>query len=440
MTERNDRAPEFLTVLPDPALFRAARIMQRICIAIAIVAALWELLQSFGSAHDAALASLPVLLETFACALSLLLSEPNRLFALPYVRRSAKILVLFGAAVVLFWIFAIASPANPLHAAAPPARVPAGFLLLALTVILVDNAHWLVNRAADGLVCALCLLSLLLVSDTVFASSALFGRSSGTQTSIAVLVCLAALTTAVTLRQAEHGVLSIFLGVGNGPRLARVFTPILLILTFVWQALSTRVSGPLGAALVGALAVAFSVGILLYFSWRISRMENEIHDLVLRDESTRLYNPRGFHMLAEHALRLAKRTNVPFSVLFIELENLADIHAQHGNDATAASLAEAGEILRATFREVDIKGRLGADEFAVAGRFDRCGIAVAAMRLEAATAARTSRTQGPVPLKISMGHVTTVDSSVQETLKDLLQRAGQAKNRLDFQISEMHVN
>jgi diguanylate cyclase (GGDEF)-like protein len=145
-------------------------------------------------------------------------------------------------------------------------------------------------------------------------------------------------------------------------------------------------------------------------------------------------------MLAEHALRLAKRTNVPFSVLFIELENLTEIHAQHGEDATASSLAEAGEILRATFRESDIKGRVGADEFAVAGRFDRCGIAVAAMRLEAATASRTSRTQGPVPLRLSMGHVTTLDSSVQESLKDLLQRAGQAKNRMDLQLKEMHVN
>jgi len=29
---------------------------------------------------------------------------------------------------------------------------------------------------------------------------------------------------------------------------------------------------------------------------------------------------------------------------------------------------------------------------------------------------------------------------MQESLKDLLQRAGQAKNRLDFQMAEMRVN
>jgi len=169
-------------------------------------------------------------------------------------------------------------------------------------------------------------------------------------------------------------------------------------------------------------------------------MENEIHELILRDETTKLYNDRGFHLLAEHALRLAKRTSVPFSVLFIEMENLAEIHEQFGPQAAGESLAEAGEILRATFRELDIKGRIGAADFAVAGRFDRAGISVAAMRLEAASASRTSKTQGPVPLKLSMGHVTTVDASLQESLKDLLERAGQAKNRMDFMMSEMRVN
>jgi len=39
-----------------------------------------------------------------------------------------------------------------------------------------------------------------------------------------------------------------------------------------------------------------------------------------------------------------------------------------------------------------------------------------------------------------MGHVTTLDTNLQESLKDLLERAGQAKNRMDLQMSEMRVN
>ena len=64
MTERNERVPESLAVLPDPGMFRAARLAQRICIGIAIAASLFELLQLFGSRRTSALANLPVLLIT----------------------------------------------------------------------------------------------------------------------------------------------------------------------------------------------------------------------------------------------------------------------------------------------------------------------------------------------------------------------------------------
>jgi diguanylate cyclase (GGDEF)-like protein len=235
-------------------------------------------------------------------------------------------------------------------------------------------------------------------------------------------------------------VLSVFLGIGSGSKMARIFAPILLLISFAWEALNARVNQQFAAGLLAAAAVAVFTSLLLLFAWRISRMENEIHELVLRDDATRLYNTRGFHLLAEHALGLAKRNRVPFSILFIEMENLAQIHMELGPQAAAASLAEAGEILRATFRESDIKGRIGAGDFAVAGQFDRTGIAVAALRLEFAMAARTSRTQGPRALKLSMGHVTTLDSAGQESLQELIDRAGQTKNRIGAQMSELTVN
>ncbi len=196
----------------------------------------------------------------------------------------------------------------------------------------------------------------------------------------------------------------------------------------------------LNAALVSTASVAVAVGTLLFFSWHISRMENRIHDLVLRDEATRLYNFRGFQMLAEHALHLAQRSSVPFSVLYVDLENLAEIHTELGPDVAAATLREAGEILRATFRESDIKGRIGADAFAVAGQFDRTGISVAALRLEAATAARSATSSRPIPIKFSMGHVTTSDMNTPENLRELLERASQVRNRQESLLKEALVN
>lgn len=442
----NDMAPETLTVLPNRALFRAARWMQRAALGVAAIALLFGFLQVAGIAGDGsteamARGSLPLLATALFCALSLLLLAFERTgVALVYSQRLANVLVLFAAAVIFFWSRAAGAGGRSGHIAFPPARLAFGFVALALAVVLVDKGNWLINRVVDVLVCSLCLLNLLLVADLLFGWLAIFGGRANSNILISVLLCFVALTAVVGLRQAEHGVLSIFLGVGIGSNLARIFAPILLLLPFAWQAADARLKGHFSATMLASAGVAAAVGILLFFAWRISRMENEIHDLVLRDEATRLYNHRGFHMLAEHALRLAKRSSVPFSVLFIDFENLAQIHTQLGPDVAAASLAEAGELLRATFRESDIKGRIGADEFAVAGRFDHAGISVAALRLEGAAAARSAKSGRPIPLKFSMGHVTTTDPEVQESLKDLLARAGHEKNRMDFQLSEMRVN
>jgi len=442
----DERVPTTLTVLPDPRLFRIARWMQVVCLAVTSIAIVFQLAALMGlrvdsSSIEVARAGLPLLLTGLVCAISLGLTGPERTSTTAlHAGRAASFLGVFGAAVTIFWVRAISLPGNPMHTVAPPARIAFGFVLLAVAVVLIDNANWIVNRAMDAIVCVLCLLTMLMISDVLYGWLGIFGGRPGTHVPIALLMCLVGLTGTVTLRQAEHGVLSIFLGVGMGSKMARIFAPLLLVMTFGWEALNAKVGGQLGAALLAAIAVALGTALLLMFAWRISRMENEIHDLILRDEATKLYNYRGFHLLAEHALRLAKRTSVPFSVMFVEMENLIDIHEKFGPEAASASLAEAGEILRATFRESDIKGRIGAADFAIAGRFDRAGISVAALRLEAATAARVSKTQGPLPLKLSMGHVTTLDTNLQESLKDLLERAGQAKNRMEMQMGEMTVN
>ncbi|MGC1420929.1 MAG: GGDEF domain-containing protein [Terracidiphilus sp.] len=441
----NETVPDNLTVLPDPRLFRAARWLQRVFLGVAAMAILLGAIPLVKSPMNGVSPSTRAafLLISLLCGVSLLLSEPERSgVAVAYARRIANFLAI--CILITFSILGRNTAANS-HVVFLPERFAVGLYVLTFAVILVDQKNWLINRLVDVLVCGLCLLSLLLVSDAVFGAFALFGRTVGIPGTAALLVCLVALTMVVALQQAEHGVFSIFLGVGIGSNLARIFAPILIVLPFAWEAGNewmnrTGPAGHLSAAFLASTGVAVAVGILLFFAWRISRMENQIHDLVLRDEATRLYNFRGFHMLAEHALLLAQRSGVPFSVLFIDLENLAHIHEHLGPNASAAALAEAGEILRATFRESDIKGRIGADQFAVAGQFDRAGISVAALRLEAATAARGAKSARKITLHFSMGHVTTSGGDLRENLRELLERAGQARNRQESLLKETLVN
>ena len=112
--------------------------------------------------------------------------------------------------------------------------------------------------------------------------------------------------------------------------------------------------------------------------------------LTLRDELTGLYNLRGFHLLADQAPRLAQRSNLPFSVMYIDLDNLKHTNDTLGHEAGSAFLAETSEILRNTFRETDVLGRIGGDEFAIAGHFNTASVFMATQRLEASCAERNA--------------------------------------------------
>ena len=88
-------------------------------------------------------------------------------------------------------------------------------------------------------------------------------------------------------------------------------------------------------------------------------------------------------------------------------------------------LAETGQLLKATFRESDVMGRIGGDEFAVVGHFSKAAISAASERLQAACAAANSETPRRIKLSFSAGHITTADQS-RAPLKELLASADRA--------------
>jgi len=131
---------------------------------------------------------------------------------------------------------------------------------------------------------------------------------------------------------------------------------------------------------------------------------------------------RGFKILAEQALRLARRSQVPFSVLFVDLDNLKQINDIHGHGVGSVMLRETAELLQETFRETDVIGRVGGDEFAVAGRFSGPAVPIAVQRLRGASAQRNSSAGHKVALSFSIGQVTSTLTE-QESLEALLAKA-----------------
>jgi diguanylate cyclase (GGDEF)-like protein len=242
------------------------------------------------------------------------------------------------------------------------------------------------------------------------------------------LACLALLTVVTVLRRAERGAFSIFLGSGIGGKIARSLTPVLLILPFLREAGRARLvsaqllPSPYLTAILASVASAVSFVLLLYLVSRINKMETEIHDLTVRDELTGLYNMRGFNLLAGQSLRLAQRAEVPFSILFIDLDNLKRINDELGHTAGSASLSETARLLDSTFRDADVIARIGGDEFVVAGQFDQAAVAASAQRLQQSAAARYSDASGRFPLSLSIGYATSSDIRF-DSLKELVAQA-----------------
>jgi diguanylate cyclase (GGDEF)-like protein len=377
------------------------------------------------------------------CALSLHLSEPRHSRRMHVLSRLLALVVTLVSAVVLCeYIFHTSLGVDTLLAfsqgfttrffgkMSPPTAC--GFLLLGVAIIPIQARGRVAKLAADLLVSLLCLVTLVLVSGQVFGAMRMFGISSeAAQSSPLTLFCLVLLTLAAVLRRAENGIFSILLGHGIGSTIARTIAPILLVLSFLREigrnrlVLSFRVPENYVSATLASLATVVSFLILLFLAWRIQRMEAEINDLSLRDELTGVRNLRGFHLLGEQALRLAQRSKQPFSVLFIDLDNLKDINDSLGHSAGSAFLVEMAKLLENTFRGTDVIGRIGGDEFAVLCQCSDVAISGAAQRLDEAAEIRNSEPGRQFPFSFSVGYVTS-ERDKRQSLDDLLGHADKA--------------
>ena len=99
----------------------------------------------------------------------------------------------------------------------------------------------------------------------------------------------------------------------------------------------------------------------------LERANEEIRQLSLTDELTGLYNRRGFSLLASQQLRTTKRSGQTNWLLFADVDGLKQVNDGLGHDAGDRLLCAAARALRDTFREQDLIGRIGGDEFVVFG-------------------------------------------------------------------------
>jgi diguanylate cyclase (GGDEF)-like protein len=113
-----------------------------------------------------------------------------------------------------------------------------------------------------------------------------------------------------------------------------------------------------------AAGAAREVGVALDITHHQAQLDELLH-LAVEDEMTGLYNRRGFQLFADHELRAARRHRTDSAVLFVDFDGLKDINDRLGHERGDALLIQTARLLHEVFRECDVIGRIGGDEFAV---------------------------------------------------------------------------
>lgn len=87
--------------------------------------------------------------------------------------------------------------------------------------------------------------------------------------------------------------------------------------------------------------------------------------LTFTDDLTGLYNQRYLEVILDRELSLAKRNDVSFSVLFLDMDHFKNVNDTHGHLIGSRLLYEVGQEIKRTLRESDVCFRYGGDEFLI---------------------------------------------------------------------------
>lgn len=139
---------------------------------------------------------------------------------------------------------------------------------------------------------------------------------------------------------------------------------------------------------------------------RMAEQELAAVQLASMDELTMLSNRRGFETLAQHALNVCTRMEMPATLLFFDLNDFKQVNDRFGHAEGDNALTTFAQLLRDAFRDSDVIGRLGGDEFvAVLTGSDHDESAAAIRRLRKLVDARNGDAKRGYDIGYSVGEV-----------------------------------
>ena len=137
---------------------------------------------------------------------------------------------------------------------------------------------------------------------------------------------------------------------------------------------------------------------------RFIRDNTKLEEIAQKDELTGLFNRRGFIANSEKQLSDPVNQKKVAIICYADLDNLKTINDQYGHDDGDFALRTIAQVLQESFRETDIIGRFGGDEFitlAITGA--DCNVENIKARLERVTKKYNDKYQKPYPIEMSTG-------------------------------------
>ncbi|MGB7921721.1 MAG: GGDEF domain-containing protein [Pyrinomonadaceae bacterium] len=315
------------------------------------------------------------------------------------------------------------------------------FVLLGCALLLFWSKFRRGYYLAQALIIIALIDSLLPIMGYLYGTKLFYGIGSFIPMALHTAIAFFVLGTGILFAHPASALMMPLMDKGVSGLMVRRLLPAVIVLPVVigWLRLEGLRRGfydnELGVALmvvahifIFAVLVWWNSFLLFRLDLQRKQVESQLHDLTLTDDLTGLRNRRGFLLLTEQEMKLArnKRIGIGLWLLFADLDGLKQINDSLGHQAGSQAIAQTGEILKRTFRESDVLARLGGDEFAVLALSDDAdGGRIMLARLQDNISAFNVTEKLPYQLSVSVG-VVRVDPDKAASIEDAIKEADQA--------------